>query len=403
MFKQNNLEAKLQNMIAQKEARMNQEITIRDLYVNQVHSLDTYGEAKQLNPQDAQTSLLRLTNHIDILANITNRYHQEYYCEKIESQHGFHDQIKNDCKNKITRLLTNEFSLHTVKPLTLNELSKLLSSIKMIAKSLLPNVHLVLSSLAVVTNDHRLLNMVVYVECGPQAKLHTFCKANPHYLDVKYENTKLFCTQEDKGYPNNYIASKHGFIISNDSVFTIKTEGNAQYKQAVDICFDHYQKHSIQLFENLKNNALLNNFYIIPKQVNQVITANSIRTIEQASLLTPFCDAVHIDPLAPTPNRMENDSIDELELKKLSCIQKQGVQIKSNKDGLIIITPPFAGPYQVVATEEKKLCTYAHSLKKSVEKYNDIIKKRIVASMLNQQHVTKNYENKNVPLRPAKL
>src|SRR5262249_21839966 len=68
-----------------------------------------------------------------------------------------------DC---ITRLVTNEFSLYTTYPLTLEQFTYIQEGIAQFAKEL-PNVHLILGSFAVMSEGGELMNVVAHVQGGP--------------------------------------------------------------------------------------------------------------------------------------------------------------------------------------------------------------------------------------------
>ncbi len=107
-----------------------------------------------------------------------------------------HDTVEWVCKknrlNHLTRILLPEFSLYPHKPLSLTELSKLYQEVYKIAEQQLENVHVLLSSFPVVTEESKILNMCLYAQCGKEPKLNTFCKANAHRRDKLYDGFSLF-------------------------------------------------------------------------------------------------------------------------------------------------------------------------------------------------------------------
>jgi hypothetical protein len=76
--------------------------------------------------------------------------------------------------------------------------SQLIEDIYSIASQQHNNVHLLLSSVAVIYDDNQLLDMCIYVECGMEKpKLTTFCKANPSTSDFKYHEETQFFSQHN--------------------------------------------------------------------------------------------------------------------------------------------------------------------------------------------------------------
>ncbi len=172
-------------------------------------------EAKDVraNPED------RLFLHIESLAKFVNLAHAINHCELKMSRYKaiksigestdlFEEKyrcdvtydrdvvirnayiIKEDHLNHISRISSPEFSLFpAIKPLTLDEYSQLVSKINQLASQLLDNVHLVISSLPVISPDSkRLLNMNLYVRCGKEPVINEFNKANASRIDKKYDN-----------------------------------------------------------------------------------------------------------------------------------------------------------------------------------------------------------------------
>ena len=92
-------------------------------------------------------------------ATIANEYHKKYYCDSTENNTY---TTKPDCLNKITRLSLPEFSLYTKEPLSLADYEKLVRAVEEMAKRQQPNVHLLLSTMAVRTADNHVLNMSLF-------------------------------------------------------------------------------------------------------------------------------------------------------------------------------------------------------------------------------------------------
>ena len=73
--------------------------------------------------------------------------------------------LANNAKSTITRLLTHEFSFYTKEPLTLDEFNKVLKHIEKLSMQY-ENLHLVLSSFAVLNVDNKVVNTTLHVQCG---------------------------------------------------------------------------------------------------------------------------------------------------------------------------------------------------------------------------------------------
>ena len=137
-------------------------------------------------------------------------------------------QVKKE--NNITRVCLYEYSLFSQAPLSITDFNKLREKIQIIAEKCHQNLHLVLSSIAVELED-KLLNCVIYVECGEKPILTTIAK---HH------------TKSDKGYSyglsymsleNQELLGKYN--ISTETTFDFLTAGGIHVNVAVEICRDH--------------------------------------------------------------------------------------------------------------------------------------------------------------------
>jgi len=94
--------------------------------------------------------------------------------------------------NTITRLVTNEFMFFTKVPFELAEFDDLQAKIFELAEKTPKNIHLILSSFAVFTpgsvteETKKIMNVVVYIECGPEPILNFCAKQSSSFLDPKY-------------------------------------------------------------------------------------------------------------------------------------------------------------------------------------------------------------------------
>lgn len=248
---------------------------------------ESYGESKAYSNLNKGDDVTRLKYHIAILAAIANEYHQERYCRKNPETGRF--EIKHDCLNKITRLNLAEFSLYTKEPLSMKDFKKLLAEIYTIAQQQASNVHLLLSTFSVKTDDARLLNICLYVQCGSEPKVESICKSNTSRVDVKYPNVDNFEQIKDASSSGaSFIASQRndiavsskvcltdlnkGVQISNKSLFMIETAGGAKINVAIDICVDQAYGHAKTLMEDL----IFSDGTIIPSQIDYIVTSNTI-------------------------------------------------------------------------------------------------------------------------------
>lgn len=244
-------------------------------------------------------AVYRLMRYIDLLATMTNTYHQTYYCEK-KSDDGY--QIKEDCLNKITRLSTHEFSLYTKDPLNGAEFSSLIDAVYQIAKRQHSNVHLLLSSFAVLTNDNKILNVSLYVQCGSDPVIETFCKGRASPFDVsfsdqeQYKYVSNFSQQDDSETVrvSAFVApeSNQTELITNHTVFLVKTSGGGCYVQCIDVCFDHKHAHSRCLMNQCFERETVND--ILPEQVDHILTSNCAYPKKESYVSESL---MHIDPI----------------------------------------------------------------------------------------------------------
>lgn len=138
------LKEKLLARFTKRQAIMNQEVHIRDLFVYPTSSerRASFGEKEYCSAHSGIPTMERLEDHIASLAKIANSYHQKYYCDKKNGDYT----LRPDCLNKVTRLSLSEFSLYTPEPLGIKALGNFVEKLHKIARQQQPNVHLLLSS-----------------------------------------------------------------------------------------------------------------------------------------------------------------------------------------------------------------------------------------------------------------
>ncbi|MFJ1270168.1 hypothetical protein ACD661_16560 [Legionella lytica] len=379
----------LRQKFEKKQLKENSQITIRDLVVLPENYKLSYGESKniqKLSSDKENTSYTRLVDHIECLAEIVNQTHQNAYCKSTDNGNFY---IKKDYTNHITRLSLNEFSLYTSKPLSLAEFCKFIEKLKEVAGNCHENVHLVLSSFSVVDKD--LLNVVVYLQGGKESKINIITKSSASAGDVNYDGAYgLFSQQKYRSnMPSRYIAGESEFssVISNNSVFHVQTYGGAHYTQAIDICSDHDNKHSRKLLlQDLNVNKARQ---LIPKQSDQILTANSIWSCD-SSKITP--NIVHVDPypylhlMGPSipldevgPFLLSSSLLKSKEYPSMILIKPtdqnndEAIERPLSQGQITISNPPFGANYRISFHKERVLKGYVPDIASKVDKFNQII------------------------------
>jgi len=362
-----------------KAKKANQNIFIRDIFIYANDPGASYGEAKNhSNKNEVYPSIVRLIDHIESLANIANEYHKSHYCMENKNELN---TIKADCLNKVTRLSLNEFSLYSHEALNKDDFTLLIEAIYAIAKQQQPNVHLLLSSIPVLSAGKEILNMSFYVQCGDEPKIETFCKATCSSTDITCKRVPF--SQQPSAYQPASIsqfASHHGnTIISNNTIFPITTKGGAQYTQAVDICLDHHYKHSKMLVKDIIGKTTTT--AVVPDKVDHILTSNYIE-IEKNSMVST--NIVHIDPVCTRRlvSHISDDKISTVNLQAAKKNKYPQMSIKKMKGGFLVENPPFGSNYIVNAREERKLEGFSSDLKPLVNQYNEAVKNHAVDSYL---------------------
>ncbi len=369
------MKEKLLRTLKKKEKCMNQEICIRDLLFYNANPKHSYGEYDRYRYGWRLSSALeRMAAQIELIAELTNKYHQEYYCEK--SDDGCY-RIKKECSNKVTRALLNEFFLYLIRPITLAEYDILLGAILDIAKKQHENVHLMLSSIPVAV-ENKVLNMTLYIQCGSEPKIESIVKARADKVDLDFPNKRNYQQQAPTDISNvrisAYPCAEDGLTIPNNSVFNVTTAGGAQYTQAVDVCLDHGRMHSKRVLQQGKMHECTSE--ILPAQVDHVLTSNSIYVVEEAKISPSF---VQIDPRftkrGPVPLKGDKFSLKNVAaslLKKypLTKITRKWKHIKVTK-------PPFGADFVCVPQEERRLKGFSADLQPLVQSHNKRVRNNL--------------------------
>lgn len=374
----------------ERDKKINQPIVIRDIFIYPLAHQHSFGEStiSHDNIYSQYPLISRLIDHIDSLAKIGNEYHQQYNCNE-EKIGAF--RLKKECLNKVTRVLLNEFSLYTEKPLSLNSFSLLMRAVYKIAQQQQDNVHLLLSSFSVVTGDQKLLNMSAYVQCGEEPRIETFCKSHASHVDIQYKNTVLFEQKACVRGPTTmspYVCSEKDILISNNTVFSVRTKGGAEYLQAIDICLDHFAEHSKSLLKQLIHCPVSASTNIIPNCIDHILTSNSILPKEDAKLSESF---VQIDPRESIVCHLKNDKVTESDLNIILKEKYHKMFVKKSTDffleanGFLVNKPSFGSSYKIFAAEERQLGGFSNDFKRMVNDTNLNIKKQVVEAKIEQQ------------------
>lgn len=245
-----------------------------------------------------------------------------------------HEKNQHD-ENCITRLTTNEFCLYTEKPLKIEEFKAMQERIAYFASKLPENVHLVLSSFAVMTEDKKhLMNIVSYVECGKDPKMHLIVKnhssmADPSYsIMVEQKKRELYNTMIEDRQNEDYKWDKHSMLredqlpklkiadkdvdCSFNNVFICKTKGGAEFISCVDICLDHHKGVAKRNLERLIDASEMRT-ETLPIKCTHLVTSSTISKKDENKV----GQITHVDPKqSPDHQCKEGCSKDELVLRK---------------------------------------------------------------------------------------
>ncbi|MBS0286130.1 MAG: hypothetical protein JSR17_02470 [Proteobacteria bacterium] len=245
-----------------------------------------------------------------------------------------HEKNQHD-ENCITRLTTNEFSLYTEKPLKIEEFKALQEKIAFFASKLPENVHLVLSSFAVMTEDKKhLMNIVCYVECGKDPKMHLIVKnhssmADPSYsIMVQQKKRELYNAIIEDRQDQDYEWDKHAMIredqlpkfkiagkdvdCSFNNVFICRTKGGVEFISCVDICLDHHKGVAKKNLDRLIDSSEMKT-EILPTKCTHLVTSSTIRKKDENRV----GQITHVDPKqSPDHQCKEGCTKEELVLRK---------------------------------------------------------------------------------------
>lgn len=285
-------------------------IYIQDaIFVANVENASMIGECHD-NKADEATQLNRLYLLIEKLIKKAAKVHLQANGETPRQLGLFSTaensgiKIKPECLNNITRLITNEFMFYTKRRLEPKEFAALFEKIFDFAQKQPENFHLILSSFAVRALNDKTMNVVAFVECGKNPKLHFIVKNYDSNFDPVYYSTSAdgkkrtefdnitISEDSEKKFPKIKIHNKK-YKFSYNNVFEVTTVGGGTKLVAIDICYDHAEMVA-------KNNCTLfvkkscgHSKTLLPIHICQVVTANYV-TLEDKSKLEE--KVVHVDP-----------------------------------------------------------------------------------------------------------
>lgn len=395
------LKRKLFNLFYSQENVMNQEIHVRDIivYPDDV-DFDAYGEHAYsdiiYNQYRDIHFLERLIDHTKIFIELANLYYRKYYCNQSK-----------DHLNTILRLSTHEFFLYTKEPLTEDDLAIFIESILAIAKKQEENVHLLLSSISVVIDDKKILNLSLYVQCGKNAKIIPVNKANafvskknPTSRDPGYpQHGENFSQQELNGgdicsspfiCSQKDIQTKKSICISNNSIIFIETAGGAKCVLAIDVCLDHINSHSKNLLEKFLMTEASENPALIPFNVDQIVTSNHTEIKEKAKISQSI---LHVDPRHKEKNiRILNDLVIKFDLEEIfESIEYEkydDMSVERCITGFAVSNPPFGGNYHFQVMRERKMDVFSGSMDNHIYKRNEDVMEYLVDAYIDKNKVT---------------
>lgn len=399
------LNRKLFNLFYAQEAVMNQDIHVRDIIVYPDNiDLDSYGEHTHspiyYNQYQDIHFLERLTDQVKIFAEMATLYHRKYYCDAITDGNY---RIKENHLNTITRLSTHEFFLYTKTPLTESDLSIFINAIHAIAKKQEENVHLLLSSISVVTADKKILNLSLYVQCGKNAKVDPVNKARAF-------ETKKNTDSNDPGYPDhgeNFsqqalddhvicsspfvcsdidIQTEKSICISSNSILFIETFGGAKCVLAIDICLDHVRAHSKNLLEKFLLTKPSKNPMLIPSNIEHIVTSNHT-TIHEKSKISKFI--LHVDPRHKERNLRTNyDLVTQFDLEEIFESDKYDEMSAGRcMTGFAVNNPPFGKDYHFQVMRERKMDVFTGRMNNHIYDRNERVMENRVNAYIDQNKV----------------
>lgn len=384
-----------------KDESKNENVSIQDIYVlpRITTEKDKYGETFFAPSEEyswlhnlalfsgfsvKKTDLYRLKEFIETIAKVADTFHQSQGKSRTRKYEKNPDDNSSP-DNIITRLITPEYSLYTRNPLSLKDYTSLISTIEEIASLLHENVHLVLSSFAVRTEQNDLLNITLYIECGEEPIIHPVCKshAQPNHEISFDKKLKPFSQREykwsqeeineEKLLAVEFIAAEN-MIIPNKSVFKIETKGGAAYIQALDICFDHYMQHSKVLLDKM----VAMNFEIdsesMPLYIDYLLSSNFIPVIEDS--LPDRSNISHVNPVDTLRSVKLFKGITGLDSLEINGCYLTKHKIKNKPVWFDMHNASFGKGWVVLPTNSRVLTKCGPALESCITHKNDNLTKK---------------------------
>lgn len=381
-----------------RQKRMNQTIYIKNLFFYAADSDKSNGEFSEsdhkpnmYSKNTAHSSMFRQVDLIKFIADMSNSYHQEHYCQGT-TDGGY--VIKQEYENHITRALLPEFSLYGADPLSWLEFNRLVKRLSKAARYWYDNVHVLASSLAVIHND-TIFNIALYIQGGSNALVTGIVKAKASRVDVSYCSTNNFIQNppwpphitKPTPEPNHLLTSFVGeynnsssFILSSDCVFTVRTKGGAEYVQAIEICLAHNLGHAKYLFEQKLKLTAKQDTQLIPEQVDHVVTSNSTPTEKCYGLAKCI---THIDSLltrtAQFHSRLHEDIFVNDDMLHNWRHNYNALNVVNASAQCTIENPPFGSDLHLIVTQSHALTSFNTEFADSISAHNQ----QIIQAQLN--------------------
>lgn len=374
---------KIRASLERKLGLINQTVEITDILVTKNQ------EGSRYFFPNSECSIDKLSAHIKYLGSIANNYHETTYLS-----------TKNH-KNKVTRLITNEFSFYpSDRPLTMDEFKQLLGNIETIATKFHPNVMLVLSSFPVLGPKNEIYNFVVHVQSGPIPKIDTFCKAQPSHIDLDYLRkyplakysdderaliegvTPLLTEQKDSsilGVVKNFFKKivgldLEGLNINYGGIINCETLGGAKFTTAIDICLDHLYAVAKNAFKRIIAVALkCMNSELLPDQVSHVVTSDHVYIDRTSTIVTkvtqadPYQQGVFSDRKGTSQSDL---SVEFRQVVGQSKTLAPTTKVMTSEQDLLILDPPFGPDLKLIVCEQQPLARLTGQLKEDVDAHN---------------------------------
>jgi len=264
-------------------------------------------------------------------------------------------------------------------------------SVQNTAKRYHENIHLLLSSVAVKTDENRLLNMSLYVQCGQNPEIHSFSKSSPNNTDISYSLPQSrFQNLCGKNHVE-FFSSDNGTTVSNDSVFIVRTAGGAEYLQAIDVCSDFSDGCSKRLLLSKISRDVEVDNYLFPQQVDQIVTSNyiSLTGVMNDSIITDN-SLTHVDAEYSIRYKSfikwtQAESVNTSTLSEDSAPFLEKF-IHGDKFGFKMLNCPFGVSPAILPTEERSLGHYSSrgwsDLPNRVSKRNSLYGDNFISSHL---------------------